>query len=106
MALTFHFSGILGDQFSLTSSGDNGGRLRAYTVLVAHHLQGVAAVLVILAACGAGDTENPALAAGPTSQRAAPAAWPPTHEPDGRERERHQMVESQSSGAASRTSRC
>jgi protein-L-isoaspartate(D-aspartate) O-methyltransferase len=62
---------------------------------VAHHLQGVAAVLVILAACGAGDTENPALAAGPTSQRAAPAAWPPTHEPDGRERERHQMVESQ-----------
>lgn len=72
---------------------------QAYTLLVAHlvHLlPGVAAVLVILAACRAGDAESPALAAGPTSQGAAPAAaWPPKDEPDGRQRERHQMVESQ-----------
>jgi protein-L-isoaspartate(D-aspartate) O-methyltransferase len=73
--------------------------LRAYTVPVAHlvHLlPGVAAILVILAACGADhDAENPALAAVPTSQRAARADWPPKHGPDGRDRERHRMVESQ-----------
>ncbi len=74
------------------------GLFRAYTVVVAHlvHLlPGVATVLVILAACGAGGAENADVAAGPTSQGAAPAAWPPKHQPDGRERERHRMVESQ-----------
>src|SRR4029450_2466500 len=102
-----HFSGILGDQFSLTSSGDNRGRLSGV-----HCPRGASPPGRRGCSrdprrvrrgrqrepCPRGRTDEPTcrgrrLAAG--TPRPPPAPWPPTHEPDGRERERHRMVESQ-----------